>query len=590
MFHSWRGSITAPHGVALLLLGLVVGGCPSATPPVDNNNTNGNDNTVPNPLRVEVTIIGEGEVTQTEAGDLIILLAIGDPGWAFDRWSNAEIDNPEENPITVDIETVPSISVTFIRVDTDRDGVADLSDDCPETPAGATDVNADGCAPSERDSDGDGVNDDLDQCADTPAEVLHDENGCPIGDPTTGDDDVDGVPNNIDQCLETPAGATVDANGCATSELDSDGDSVTDDRDRCENTPPNTEVDNFGCPVDDNEPPPPPPPTCGNGSLDAGEECDGAADGNCPGECQADCRCPTVPPFADNCADAVTITQGVRTFNSLGATTDGPDHPGICSFFGSDAIESDIWFKYVADCTGPAIASLCGSDFDTKLAVYASETCPPGSPVACSDDDCGSGFTSRAEFTVITGRTYLIRVGGFDGAQGEGQLTVLCNVDACENAAGACFEQHAGVGCDDAACCHTTCDADAYCCDVTWDDICAAEAVGLCTGNFAACTSTAGSCGSEHGGAGCGDVECCNAVCLDDPFCCVDTWDDICVDAARATCFLTCGGESGSCFLVHANPGCQDVACCETVCAIDAFCCSTDWDQECANAAATQCR
>lgn len=565
---------------AVLLLAPTLAGCPSAVNPPDNNN----DNSPPD--EVQVTIIGQGDVTQTADNGLVILLAVPDDGWEFDRWGNADIANVLENPITVDVDDVPSISCTFTPQDADDDGVTDASDDCPNTPADeAAEVNTAGCGPSERDTDGDGVNDNVDRCERTPAGITIDEEGCPVGDPTTGDDDGDGVSNDIDQCPNTPADTVVDPNGCAAAQRDSDDDGITDDRDRCGGTPPGTVVDSTGCPIG-NEP----PPTCGNNSLDSGEVCDGTADVACPGLCLANCTCASGAPANDNCANARTVTQGTHTFNNLGATTDGVAHPGLCTFFNYDHIESDVWFRFVADCTGPAVASLCGTEYDTKVAVYQAETCPPGNPVACSDDDCGSGFTSRAAFGAVAGQTYLIRVGGFEGEQGEGQLTVLCNVDSCDGAAGDCFAEHADRGCSDATCCGTTCDADPYCCDVEWDDICASEAAGLCTGNFSACAAGAGSCGAENGSPGCEDVECCNAVCADDPFCCVDTWDNLCAENARGTCLLTCGGQAGSCFTARTTPGCGDIDCCETICTADAFCCSVEWDQECADAAATQCR
>jgi hypothetical protein len=572
---------------ALLMLALATCGCPNTVTPPDGNT---NDNTDPpptDPNRVEVTILGQGTVNQNADGDLIVLLAVPAANWEFDRWSNAAIDDVLENPVTVDLDTVPSISVTFLRADSDDDGVPDISDDCTNTPTGSVDVNERGCAPAQRDTDGDGINDAVDQCERTPSGATIDAVGCPVGDPTTGDDDADGVSNDIDQCADTPAGAEVDANGCAKSQRDTDGDGVTDDRDRCPNTSAGTDVDNNGCTIDGGGPPPPPPPaTCGNGTLDSGEECDGTAAAACPGECRADCTCPPGAAANDNCANARLVSQGTQPFSSLNATTDGVAHPGICSFFSYDHIESDVWFRYIADCSGPAIVSLCGSDYDTKLAVYRTDACPPVNLTACDDDGCGTG-TSRVEFTAVAGQTYTIRVGGFEGDAGDGQLTILCNVDTCQDAAGDCFTEHGNRGCADAVCCNTTCDKDPYCCDVEWDDICAQEAAGLCTGSFAACTAGAGTCGSPHAGPGCNDVECCNAVCLNDPFCCVDTWDELCVDDAGATCFLTCGGQSGSCFQPNGTPGCQDVTCCEAICAEDSLCCSDSWDQVCADIAAT---
>jgi len=57
------------------------------------------------------------------------------------------------------------------------------------------------------DSDGDGIADVVDQCPDTPPNVKVDSKGCPL------DDDKDGIPNYRDNEPNTPAGNLVDENG-----------------------------------------------------------------------------------------------------------------------------------------------------------------------------------------------------------------------------------------------------------------------------------------------------------------------------------------------------------------------------------------
>ncbi len=123
-------------------------------------------------------------------------------------------------------------------VDSDGDGVADMSDRCPNTPAGAM-VDANGC---EVDSDGDGVADSKDACPNTPAGARVDAKGCEL------DDDKDGVANSKDSCPNTPAGAKVDAKGC---ELDDDKDGVVNSKDACPNTPAGVRVDIRGCEIKD---------------------------------------------------------------------------------------------------------------------------------------------------------------------------------------------------------------------------------------------------------------------------------------------------------------------------------------------------
>jgi hypothetical protein len=51
-----------------------------------------------------------------------------------------------------------------------------------------------------------------------------------------------------------------------------------------------------------------------------------------------------------------------------------------------------------------------------------------------------------------------------------------------------------------------------------------------------------------------------------------------------------CGSQfAGSCFTAHSPKGCDDLICCTTVCQIDAFCCSANWDSLCATLAAQNC-
>ena len=58
------------------------------------------------------------------------------------------------------------------------------------------------------DSDRDGVIDELDRCPNTPVGVKVDRKGCPL------DSDKDGVADYLDKCPDTPAGVKVDSDGC----------------------------------------------------------------------------------------------------------------------------------------------------------------------------------------------------------------------------------------------------------------------------------------------------------------------------------------------------------------------------------------
>lgn len=118
--------------------------------------------------------------------------------------------------------------------DSDKDGVYNRGDLCPDTPLGVI-VDDDGCP---MDSDLDGVPDGWDACPNTPRGATVDEHGCPW------DSDLDMVLNGLDQCPDTPPGALVDVNGCP---FDTDNDGYLDGIDRCPDTPPGAEVDDRGC-------------------------------------------------------------------------------------------------------------------------------------------------------------------------------------------------------------------------------------------------------------------------------------------------------------------------------------------------------
>ncbi|MFQ5494774.1 MAG: hypothetical protein ACE5EX_05280, partial [Phycisphaerae bacterium] len=166
----------------------------------------------------------------------------------------------------------------------------------------------------------------------------------------------------------------------------------------------------------------------------------------------------------DDCPSAVDVVREFTDFSNRGATTDGLAAPGLCSFAGSSQIFSDIWYRYTATCSGDAVLSLCGSEYDTKLAIYPDRACPPAVPLACSDDDCSAGTTdSRVALRVTAGQTYLVRVGGVPGPlgeQGHGTLTISCGVSPCGGASGDCFSGNGSRGCNDPACCETVCRVD----------------------------------------------------------------------------------------------------------------------------------
>jgi|GEM_PF-1662912 len=132
------------------------------------------------------------------------------------------------------------------------------------------------------------------------------------------------------------------------------------------------------------------------------------------------------PGGSDSCGAAEAIS-GIGSFNfsTVGATTEGPNHVA-CDFFGNDQIFNDVWFCWTSDVDGSVRIETCGgTSLDTKMAVYDGCVCPPTDAdlLACNDDDCS--LQSGVDVTVVSGQTYLIRVGSFSStASGSGTLTI----------------------------------------------------------------------------------------------------------------------------------------------------------------------
>jgi hypothetical protein len=189
--------------------------------------------------------------------------------------------------------------------------------------------------------------------------------------------------------------------------------------------------------------------------------------------------------------------------------------------------------------------------------------------------------------------------GAVDGADLGNLLLVFsatCDAgfEACDRSAGDCCVAHAGIGCEDPACCEIVCGLDPFCCEVQWDSLCADEAnihcIGHCTSKDNVCDLATGNCCEPQQGVGCGTTFCCEIVCGLDPFCCEVQWDAICADAANSQCGDGCGTlPPNDCCTPGLGPGCNDHACMVIVCQFDPFCCDVVWDTICANEGALHC-
>jgi hypothetical protein len=107
------------------------------------------------------------------------------------------------------------------------------------------------------------------------------------------------------------------------------------------------------------------------------------------------------------------------------------DEPFLVNCPTSTYLGADLWYTYKAPCTGTVEFSTCDTtDFDAMLAIYGSGTtctCPANNAtlLSCEDDSCGlPGGPPVITRSVIAGRCYTVRVGGWEGSIGTGDLTI----------------------------------------------------------------------------------------------------------------------------------------------------------------------
>ncbi|MBM4061765.1 MAG: hypothetical protein FJ265_11825 [Planctomycetes bacterium] len=133
----------------------------------------------------------------------------------------------------------------------------------------------------------------------------------------------------------------------------------------------------------------------------------------------------------DECLTALPAVDGVNgPYSNSGANNSSP--AWAC---GGASPGRDIWFRYVASCTGITMFDTCSATrtFDSVLELFAG-SCGNLTSIGCNDDTCGNGSAVAAPLTA--GNTYHVRVGGYNGAQGAFDLTITsCNLaDECTGA------------------------------------------------------------------------------------------------------------------------------------------------------------
>ncbi|MFT7588898.1 MAG: hypothetical protein ACI959_001111 [Limisphaerales bacterium] len=136
---------------------------------------------------------------------------------------------------------------------------------------------------------------------------------------------------------------------------------------------------------------------------------------------------PNTTAIEDLCADAISISEGSTYYDINGLT--GTDITA-CTF--NDFISG--WFSFDVPLTCDTLQlSTCDANYDSGLSIWTACPGSGGTEVDCNDDDpfpglCGGGVVSSLQTPTagIAGTTVYIRVTGYNGASGCGNLIVNC--------------------------------------------------------------------------------------------------------------------------------------------------------------------
>jgi hypothetical protein len=91
---------------------------------------------------------------------------------------------------------------------------------------------------------------------------------------------------------------------------------------------------------------------------------------------------------------------------------------------GDNSVQSDIWYRGFAMCDGTITFTLSDLDYAARMAIYYDLSCPtgPNEAVACLQ----APDETSISVPVTIAQAFKVRIGGQDGTQGSGTLTVEC--------------------------------------------------------------------------------------------------------------------------------------------------------------------
>jgi len=176
--------------------------------------------------------------------------------------------------------------------------------------------------------------------------------------------------------------------------------------------------------------------------------CDTGWDASCVGiavpQCNLfvySCDNPAVP--ANNCATAPAVVSSLPAlvaYDTTLATTDGPPEAGCNSGSADLPIHKDVWYRFQCPAAGGTlIASNCNTstyggtaNFDSKIAAYDMGTSTTGFDpqtlpelyIGCNEDCNDPAWSSELTVQLTGGHYYLVRLGGYLGESGTGNIYI----------------------------------------------------------------------------------------------------------------------------------------------------------------------